>query len=189
MRSPLQSLLGVGNIRALFGGVSRIQGVAQMVSENVEGPVTQFVLRPNQSMEWHQVKWFFGVVATVSVSIAVSFAMIGFWPILPFAGLELFGLAFALYICALGNRRCQVITVSQDEVLIEKGQHEPEEHWQLPTTWVRVSLDTVSSSWYPRRLRIWSHGKGVEIGEFLNEEERETLAGQLKQVLADVRAI
>lgn len=159
-----------------------------MVVEEFEGHLTRFVLRPNQSMEWRQVKWFFGIVATISITIAVSFAMIGFWPILPFAGLELFGLAFALYICALDNRRCQVITVSKDHVLIEKGQLAPEEHWQVPTTWARISLDTVSSSWYPKRLRIWSHGKGVEIGEFLNEEEREQLAGQLTHALSDARA-
>ena len=47
-----------------------------------------------------------------------------------------------------------------------------------------MELERTRNSWYPARLVIRSHGREVELGRFLNEEEREQLAMELLTVIA-----
>ncbi|OOZ46379.1 DUF2244 domain-containing protein [Solemya velum gill symbiont] len=52
--------------------------------------------------------------------------------------------------------------------------------WKFPTYWVKVILDFDSSGWYASRLYLRSHGKLLEIGACLNEEERQELTQHLR---------
>jgi uncharacterized membrane protein len=44
-------------------------------------------------------------------------------------------------------------------------------------------LEHAPIAWYPRRLTVAFQGRRVEIGQFLNEEERGVLADELRQAL------
>ncbi len=64
-----------------------------------EGDFKEFIIRPNSSLSWRGNKIFFFMLFFVSFMIAVSFAMVGMWMILPFAGLEMLLLGSALTYC------------------------------------------------------------------------------------------
>jgi uncharacterized membrane protein len=139
----------------------------------------EVILRPNQSLTWRANLIVIGFLFIASLVVAIGFTLQGFWPILPFAGLELVVLTVAFYCVGLARRECQVVRIGDGIVEIEKGRRLPGTHIEIPRHWARVSLRRASVAWYPSRLAIRSHGREVVIGEFLTEEERRTLAGDL----------
>ena len=156
-----------------------------MVSATVDANQNRcFVLRPNQSLTWRESQVFFAVTALVSLTVATGFAVAGFWPVLPFAGVELLALGTALYVTACRGARNEVVSVTPDLVEVHKGRRGPEQSWEFPRSWARVALLEQPGGWYPSRLLIRSHGREVEVGGFLNEQERRRLAAQLRYALA-----
>lgn len=125
---------------------------------------------------------FLAWMSVVSLSIAAWFAWQGAWMVFPFAGIELTALAVALY---LVSNRCmdkEVVSIDEETVEISKGRRQQESTTLLQRHWAQVHLEAADHGWYPSRLMIRSHGKGTEIGCFLDEDEREQLAGKLKRI-------
>ena len=154
--------------------------VACTIDPNRNG---RFVIQPNQSLTWRETKIFYGCVAAVSLSIAAGFALIGLWPILPFAGAELALLGGCLYVCARRGCAQEVISVREDSVEIEKGCERPEQRWRFSRNWAQVRLLRPGKRRHPSRLVIRSHGHEVELGGFLSECERRQLASDLQRVI------
>ncbi|MGF1614228.1 MAG: DUF2244 domain-containing protein [Gammaproteobacteria bacterium] len=145
----------------------------------------RFVLRPNRSLSWQSTKRFFLVMVLVSMAIALSFGAVGFWPVIPFAGLELIALGTALYVCARRCHRREVVSIRPGYVEVEKGQHRPEERWLLPRPWATVELLIPPYEQHPSKLVIRSHGRQIELGAFLNERERRALADDLRRAIRE----
>lgn len=154
------------------------------IQQNSAGTSCRLVLRPNRSMSWRTTCYFLYSLIGVSGTIAVGMSLLGFWPILPFAGLELAAVAMGLYTVSRRCQRCEVISVTDDTILIERGHSGPEQSWTLAKIWAKIVLERCPREWYPSRLLIRSHGQVVEIGGFLNEDERRRLAGELVSILA-----
>jgi uncharacterized membrane protein len=152
--------------------------------QNVDSCTRQFVIRPNCSLSWRlAVRLILGFSALLGC-IATGFAFLGAWMILPFAGLEVVVLCIALYICAQRNNCCEVVAVGKDSVTVMRGRKEPEEGHEFQRAWAQVVHEQPVHHWYPSRLLIRSHGREVEVGNCLTEEEREQLACQLEQAIA-----
>ena len=145
-----------------------------------------FVIRPNAAPPWREIRVFFVLVASVSLTVAVRFALLGFWPILPFAGLELLLLAWALYTTARRAERREVVRVNEDTVEVERGARRPEQRWELQKAWAQVRVIRPRHRLHPSRLMICSHGQQIEIGSFLVEQERLQLARELRSAIGPV---
>jgi uncharacterized membrane protein len=145
--------------------------------------ISQFVLCPNRSLTWTQAKLCFAGIAAVSLAVAIGFALLGLWPILPFAGLELAGLAYCFYACAWRAEHREVVTIGRDSVQVESGRRKPERCWAFARAWAGVQVQRSGVAGYPSRVIVGSHGRGVEIGGFLNEDEKERLALDLDDSL------
>jgi len=107
----------------------------------------------------------------------------GLWLVFPFAGLEMLALAAGLYVCACRGHECEVIVIDGDKVEVAWGRRRPERRWELQRSWARVVLRRYARGRRPSRLTIRSHGREVEVGARLNEEERERLARDLVLVI------
>lgn len=149
-----------------------------------EGLDCHWVIRPNRSLSWRRAIRVYAVIAICCLGIGVAFALHGFWPVLPFAGFEVVVLGLAFYLSQKHAQVREVVSISKDVVRVEKGRHQVEERWECPRTWARVSLQRSPISWYPSQLTVAFQGERVEIGKFLNEEERRSLAGELKDMLS-----
>lgn len=136
------------------------------------------VIRPDFAVDWPQTVRVFLGMAAATLGIASAFAAMGYWPILPFAGLEITALGVALYSSARRSLDVQVLRMEADQLLIEKGRRRPEQSWQFQRAWCEV----VAQATVSRELRvvIRSRGETVEIGEFLDAEARGRLAEELK---------
>jgi len=144
---------------------------------------TGFVVQPNQAMSWQALLLVYLGIAAFSITIAISFYVIGLTLILPFSGLEVLALGAALYVCAWRGGVREVITISDDMITIESGRDAPETRHEFQRAWAKVVLERSWNSWYPSRLLVRSHGREVEIGRFLNEQERQGLALELSKAL------
>lgn len=152
--------------------------------ESIGGaPGYRFVIRPNASMTWREAGVVYAAFAVVTLTIAAGFAWAGLVWILPFSGLELLALGWVFYICLRRGERQEVITIDDNTVRVERGLRRCEESHEFQRGWIRVTLEAGAHHWYPARLLMGSHGRRVEVGEFLTEDEREGLATELKRVL------
>ena len=155
-----------------------------MVVESSDTPASHcFVLRPNRSLTWHQTQKFFALISGATLTVACGFTFLGFWPILPFAGLELAVLWVAFCLCASSGQAVEVISIADASVAVKKGKEKMETVWEAPKPWAQVRLQRARVAWYPSRLILRSHGREVALGEFLVEEERQELARKLKALL------
>lgn len=152
------------------------------MSLDTEPALSQFVVRPNCSMSWRENQILAASLAIILFGIAVGFATQGLWMILPFAGAEIAFLYAALYWCNLKATEREVISINEDNVLIELGRNHAKQSYELQRAWTRVRL-------YPPvmskrgRLVMQSKGKEYEVGASLTEEEREDLAQSIQQAL------
>jgi uncharacterized membrane protein len=129
--------------------------------------------------------------SVVSLSIAGVFAAKGYWMILPFAGLELVGLAVCFYLVASAARRRQVVSITEAQVTVEKGKVRrgpgfggPQSRAAFPRSWTRVEMAAgEAGQQQPSRLWVGASGRRVELAEFLVEEEKRRLAGQLRDLI------
>ncbi|MCB1785013.1 MAG: DUF2244 domain-containing protein [Chromatiaceae bacterium] len=143
-------------------------------------------------MSWHQSMMFLAALAVPLLLVSLVLAARGLWLVLPFAGLELAAVYACIYIVSHASRRCEVVSISESLVTIEKGRDRgrcperggPEQRVEFARGWVKVELSKNRERWYPRRLWIGVSGKRVEIGEFLVDEEKAELAAELDRLLS-----
>jgi len=143
----------------------------------------QWVIRPNQSLSWRGALRLYAIISFCCLGIGIAYALHGFWPVLPYTGLVVVVLGSAFYLVLSRSQMREVISVNVEVVRVEKGRRKPQEHWECPRAWARISLERSPIAWYPKRLAIAFQGKQVVIGRFLNEEERSALAVELGQAI------
>ena len=99
---------------------------------------------------------------------------------LPFAGLEIGLLAWAVQASMRAGAAREVIVVSEESVTVERGSPGGMSLMVFPRHWARVTLRGPQRTQHPSRLVIESHGRACEVGRFLTEEERHGLASRLR---------
>ena len=164
--------------------MSRVSSMAINCEHNHElNSATQFVVQHNQSLSWKGNKLFIIYMTILSFGIAGFFALQGAWLILPFAGLEILALTTALYISCLRGREREVITINDDQLVIEKGIDKPKRSWKFERAWLNLELKKSSLQGHPSKLLVRCKGNELEIGKCLSNGERKGLAISLVSAL------
>ena len=143
----------------------------------------RFVLTPNCSISWRELVLFYLLTCVVALAIGVLFTLNGMWLVLPFSGLEMLALGACLYHVSRKAYRQEVITLDQRRTRIEKGVQRVIESWEFETPWMRLIDESCGASGRQRRLALGSHGKYVEVGDFLDNSEKDRLAFKLKDCI------
>ena len=143
-------------------------------------------IRPNCSLTVRGARVFFASACVVPFGMGGFLALKGLWPILPFAGLELLLLAWALKVSLERRFHSQIITVTESDVSIESRARGRSERVVFPRHWAQVKLRRPAARLHPSRLTIESHGRQCELGSYLTEEERRGLALRLDRAIGRV---
>ena len=151
---------------------------------NEETQSTILVLRPNNSLTWKLNLVLLLVVAGVSLSIALSFLIAGAWVILPFSLVELILLALCIHYVAKQCARQEVITISEYEVIVEMGIRKPTKKACFQRIWSKFFVRPGKRAQDPEKVVIRSHGNELELGEFLNKEDKANLIRILRRTVA-----
>ncbi len=139
------------------------------------------VAKPNQSATWRTNLLVLLALAVPSLGIAIGFALLGAWPILPFAGLELLCLGSALYYVNWKLQYRHVITLSEDEVRIDKGFYLPSRSWQFSRQGTGLAVTPEKHPWDGPELSLHDRHESVTLGEFLNRDDSLKLLGLLRE--------
>jgi uncharacterized membrane protein len=137
-------------------------------------------LSPNCSLTPRSARAFVGALAFVTFGTAGFFALQGLWPVLPFAGLEIGLLWWAVQASLRAGRQRELILISDDSVVVERQGPARTSRILFARHWATVKLRDPLAALHPSRLMIESHGKACEVGRFLTEDERRGLAMRLR---------
>jgi uncharacterized membrane protein len=141
---------------------------------------------PNCSLSVRAARWFFVTACVLPCGAGAILALKGFWPVLPFAGLEMALLGWALKVSLERRFHRQTITLTEADVEIESCVRERCARLVFPRHWAQVKLRRPAARHHPSRLTIESHGRQCELGSFLTEEERRGLALRLQRLIGRV---
>jgi uncharacterized membrane protein len=148
----------------------------------VPAAARHFELAPHCSLTPRSALLFFGSVCFTTFAVAGAATIMGYWPVLPFAGAEMLLLGWALKTSMDRRHECETIDVTETEIVIEYSKGTPR-RVVFPRHWARVKIRHPKSPLHRAHLVIESHGRAYEVGKFLSEEERRQLAAHLGLVI------
>jgi uncharacterized membrane protein len=154
--------------------------------------VHTFELRPNSSLTPRAAAFFYGSLVAIVLGVALGCAALGFWPVLPFAGLEIAVLYWAVKWVQRRAEAREYIRVDDASVRVEKCGRDRQGatrrvEYAFPRPWTQLELRAGRPAHWPSRLLFRSRGRSVEIGAFLTDGERRGLKNRLAELLADDR--
>lgn len=153
-----------------------------------EGDTHRLHLWPYRSLPRRGMVWFLGGTAA-----AIALPLLGLlgspvlWGILPF----LLGMLWAIWGALEKSFRdaeiVEELQLTPDRVtLVRHGPKRKRQDWQANPHWVRVTLHATGGP-VPQYLTMKGEGREVELGAFLTEAERRTLAAEITAVLREWR--
>ena len=149
------------------------------------GPVsTRLVIGPNASLSAGQAVVFFASMCLICLGIATTFAALGFWPVLPFAGLELLALGAALAVVLKRNGYREVLSFERERIRVEFGMvgQRTRSSCEWPRSMTRVWLERDAGA-DATQLVLGCGAQRMVIGSCLTDAERAALARRLKELI------
>ncbi|MGH8198993.1 MAG: DUF2244 domain-containing protein [Steroidobacteraceae bacterium] len=146
----------------------------------------RIVICPNCSLSLRAAALFFGGLCLFCLTLASVLALLGMWPVLPFAGLEMLGVGWALHASLARRYRSEIITLTDADISVESRDRAECRRTVFQRHWAQVKLRCPASRLHPSRLTIESHGRQCELGSFLTEEERYGLALRLQRLIGRI---
>ena len=154
--------------------------VVQKVSENSFG----INIKPNSSLIGSNRIIFILSIAFVCLGIATMFFIAGATLILPFAGLEIAILLLAFYLNFSWSGKREKIFLSTGKVLVEKGMRKAEYRWEEFRTF--TSFHIYEDINKVLKLSFRSKGQDIEIGSFLNEDDKKILKKEISKIIYEL---
>lgn len=142
------------------------------------------IARRNNSLSSSGRFLVLGSLILVSLTISLGFAVHGAWPVLPFWGLEMAGLYLAFRQVERHAQDFERISIRGDQVLIEKHEARRSRCYEFNRCWARLVVEPPAQGRHAR-VALRSHGREVEFGRHLTDDQRLALAQALRQELSN----
>lgn len=145
-----------------------------MIEQHRTDHTVRITLHPNRSASWHETKRFLWLLAVPIVIIAIGWTFVGAWLVLPFAGIE-FGLCvFLFYRVCHASYHQQRLELDPQQIRISEGYR----HWhetQIARRGALLNVLETEQHWRLPRLQLVNDNATVNVGHFLNLEDRQAL--------------
>jgi uncharacterized membrane protein len=141
------------------------------------------VSRRNDSLgsRW---RWrVFASLCIVSFGLALGFAALGAWMVLPYSTLEMAMLYLAFRWIERHAADWERVSICGDRVIIERELAGMRTRREFNRYWTRVEVEEGAFN-RPPRLKLWFAGQGMSIGDDLPPRERVIVARDLRRALA-----
>ena len=149
----------------------------------------RLTLKPNRSISWRGNLIFLLLISTPILIIAFGFLYVGAPIILPFAGLEILIVLLAPYYVYQKTNKQEIITISPEKLIIEKGKFRPETSIEFIREWAYVFVERAKHPWYPVHIVISSKGQRVPVGEFLTDDDKKIFIEKMDEIIREIRVI
>ena len=146
-----------------------------------------FEIKPNRSLYGTQRVIFFTLLFSTCLIIGLAFFILGATLILPFAGLEIFFVSLGFYANFKWSRQKEVIYLSQSKVKIEKGRIFRDFVWEEFRAFVKFQIKKTNNE--TNKLFFSSKGKHIEVGNFLNQEQKKDLIKEIRSAISFLNSL
>lgn len=152
-------------------------------------PPKTLSLWPHRSLPRRGFVWFIGGTALmISLPLLTLLGSPVLWGLLPFFVAAIAGLYWALQRSYRDGEILETLTFDAARVhLVRHGPRGRQQEWEANPHWVRVELHATSGP-VPEYITLQGGPREVELGAFLSEGERVSLARELRQALRDHNA-
>ncbi len=144
------------------------------------------VLTPHRSLSPRGFAIFMLAVSAVSFVAGLAFALMGAWPVFGFFGLDVGLIYLAFRLNYRSGRLYETVEVSPSTLTIQRVHPSGKtEAFEFPSYWARVVLSHGQDG--RSNLRVGSHGREVKFGDFLTDDERSSLADEMRAAIQAAR--
>jgi uncharacterized membrane protein len=130
-------------------------------------------------------RWrLFASLCVVSFGLALGFAALGAWMVLPYSVLEMAVLYLAFRWFERHASDWERVSICGDRVILERDRAGVYTRREFNRFWARVELEESGSDNRPPRLTLRFAAQRVPFGDDLPAEERVAVARELRRALA-----
>lgn len=137
--------------------------------------------RANASLDQRRRWSVFALLASVSLIVAIVFAVVGAWPVLPYSILELTCLGIAFAVIERRARDWERLTVRGDRVVVERERHGDFQKREFNRRWLQVEIRERGFAHEPR-LTLRFAGETMDFGDALPPARRIEVAKALRRL-------
>lgn len=153
-----------------------------------DAPFFSAVLTPYRSLGPNGFLVLMICLGSISFVAGMVFLMIGAWPVFGFFGLDMALIYGAFRLNYASANSFEEISVSRTAITIRKvGPGKRRQEYCFNPLWVRLSVVRIEDEGVTR-ISLTNRGQTVDIGNFLNPEDRTSFAGAMANALATARA-
>ena len=137
------------------------------------------IIRPNPAMSWKLIKKIYIAFATFILVIAIVLSMINLYLAIPFYGVEVIFLGYALYITALKSSYYEEVKINKFNIKISFVNRKNVKDYDFVRQWAEFKFKPATNL-KPSQISISKKGKILLIAESVNEADRKKLFNLLK---------
>ncbi len=138
-----------------------------------------FIIRPNPAMSWKLIKKIYIAFALFVLVIAVILSMINVYLAIPFYGIEVIFLGYALYITALKSSYYEEVKINKLNITISFVNRKNVKNYDFVRQWAEFKFKPATNL-KPSEISISKKGKILVIAERVNEADRKKLFNLIK---------
>jgi uncharacterized membrane protein len=159
-----------------------------MVEVHRNNDSTIITLLPNRSATWEETRLFVLVICSTTLIIGIFWTVMGAWMVLPFSGLEAALVAWLFYRVCQSTYQRQVITCDVSCIIVQFGTHFPKRTWTLERQRARLAVTEPVHELDPLKLVIADTQHSIELGIFLNKDDKALALQALRKAGLPVRS-
>ena len=144
------------------------------------------IIEPNNSLTVRGAWIFFSLVTLTCLTVGLTFASMGFWPVLPFVGLEIFAFGLCLGLSMRRGRYREIISISEGKIITQSGHSSEAQKTEFQRHWSQAELLAPKVPHHPHRLIIRCGAQCCEVASCLTETERKGLWKRLTALIGRV---
>lgn len=139
----------------------------------------QILIQPNPSMPWAQLKMIYTIFACLILIIATVLSTINLYLAIPFYGVEVIFLGYALYVTALKSSYYEEVKVDELNITVSYINRKHVKKYNFVRQWAEFKYKPATNLQHSE-ISIANKGKIIFIGRRINEIERKKLFNLLK---------
>lgn len=156
--------------------------------DDLNRPFFTAVLTPYRSLGPNGFMILMGCFGVVSFFAGFLFWRIGAWPVFGFFGLDVALLWYAFRLNYRSARVFEEVAVSRTEISVRRvGPGNRYQEFHFNPVWVRLTVNRLDDEGVVR-ITLASRGETVDLGNFLNPEDRTSFAGAIANALSVAKA-
>jgi uncharacterized membrane protein len=148
---------------------------------SAEAPIFKALIVPYRSLTLKGALIVVGALVAMTTAVALRFWLLGAWPVLVFAFVEIPLLVVLITINMRGARANELIMLDATQVTVLRTDPSGRRRQEaLPAAWLRVDLRATKGA---SRVVLSNQGRVCEVGAFLHEPDKASLFKSLETAL------